>query len=53
MFTGFNLRLLDNYAFTKGGALNILHNAQTNLNKVQFIGNFAEAASVVNLLGSY
>jgi|LauGreDrversion4_2_1035121.scaffolds.fasta_scaffold58673_4 hypothetical protein len=51
--SGLNLKLVDNMALLQGGALNILHNASVNMSKTQFLNNFAESASVVNLLGSY
>jgi hypothetical protein len=51
--SGTNMRLMDNIALLQGGALNILQNAHVNLSKAQFIGNYADSASVVNLLGSF
>jgi hypothetical protein len=50
---GSNLRLQENEALIQGGAINILQNASVNVDKVYFISNQADQASVINLMGSF
>lgn len=49
---GYNLKLIDNIAMIDGGAINVLQDSHLNFTKVQFIGNQAYEASVVNIYGS-